>query len=52
MQLLQTMIREVATKKLETILKHREQQSKVRVDIAKKREIAFNKFLKTAKKNK
>ena len=38
---------EVAAKKLKTTLK---QQSKARVDIGKKRKIAFNKLFKTAKK--
>ena len=41
---------EVATKKLETTLKHWEQQSKVRIDIGKKLKITFNKIFKTEKK--
>lgn len=43
---------EAATKKLETASQHREAQTKIRVDIGKKRKIAFNKLFKSVKKAK
>ena len=43
---------DAATKKLEVASKHREEQSKIRTDIGKKRKIAFNKLFKVAKKSK